>query len=186
MAEATKADLVFVKTTSDLGGDIQVPIAFDSVRIQTIVDAAREYEASVANLDTAVGVVGESGIIIATGKDDVIAGEETTGITMKLINDWRVEFAARPGPTVVSVSVFAGNLVAKNSFADNPIKPSAFTQPTIRQSQAPAAITVGGIVPTADQMRAAIWDSTEVTPVVGSYGARLRKLLTRVFFLGNT
>lgn len=155
------------------------------MRIQTIVDAAREFEADVDNLDTAVGVVGTSGIIIATGKDEIIENEEDTGITMTLINNWRVEFAARPGPTWVPVSVFGGNLVAKNTFANNPIKPSAYTQPTIRQSQSPAAVTVGGIVPTAEQMRAAVWDSTEQTPPANSYAARLRKLLTKVFFLGQ-
>lgn len=185
MPAAGKTDLVFIKTTSDVGGDIQVPIAFDSVSIQTIVNATREYEANLENLDTAAGIVGSSGIILATGKDS-IGGTESTGITMKLINDWRLEFAARPGPTYVPCFVDGGNLVAINSFANNPIKPSAFTQVQIRQSQAPTIIATGGVSPTAEQMRAAIWDSVEPSsPVVSSYGARFRKLLTKIFFLGT-
>jgi len=140
MAAASKGDLVFTKTTSDLGGNITVPIAFDSVTVQTLVNAIREYEDDLDNLDTACGVVGNTGILEAEGKRAIPNTSESIGITAVLINDWRVAFEARPGAAWVGVFVNDGNLLAENSFADNPIKPTAFTAPVIRQSQAPSII----------------------------------------------
>ena len=142
MAAAGKDDLVFIKTTSDVGGRIRVPIAFDSVEGQVIVNACREFEETLDNLDTAVGIVGRSGIIIAEGKIQFPGRPELTVITNTLINDWQVEFEARPGPTWVPVFVDGANLFALNSFGNNPIATTAFTQPQIRQAQAGAIIEI--------------------------------------------
>ena len=60
MPEASKSDLVFNKQTLI----INVPIAFDSVKVQTIVDASREYEDDLENIDVPI-------VIEASGKDDI-------------------------------------------------------------------------------------------------------------------
>lgn len=72
----------------------------------------------------------------ATGKEDIGSGD-LVGITMILVNDWRIVFEDRAGPSTESVVVSGGNLVAVNSFSNNPVKPSTFTQVQIRQSASP-------------------------------------------------
>lgn len=134
MADATKTDLTFKKDT--VGADartITVDSPFDGVTVQTLVNAVREYEAGLDYLDREV-------IITATGKDTIVTGSEFVGITLTMINDWRVAFAARAGPTYEPMSVKSGNLIAVNSFDDNPIYATAFTQVTIRQSQSPTIL----------------------------------------------
>ena len=134
MADATETDLTFKKDT--VGADartITVDSPFDGVKVQTLVNAIREYEAELDNLDREI-------IITATGKDTIVAGEEFTGITMTLLNDWRLAFEARAGPTYEQVTTRQGNLIAINAFDDNPIYATAFTQVSIRQSTSPTVI----------------------------------------------
>lgn len=143
MAEAAASDLVFTKTTSDSGGLIEMPIAFDAMSVQTLVNAIREYEAEVLNLDTAVGIVGATGILEAVGKVEypLIAGK-FTGITATLINDWRWQAEARAGPSWVEVIIFGGSIFALNSFANNPVAPTAFVQVQLQQTEAPPQLGI--------------------------------------------
>jgi len=106
-----------------------------SITCQEIYDQCRDYEDNQTNLDILTLVTG-------AGKDD-LGGGESVGITITLINDWRLAFAARPGPTWVSCTVFGGNLVAVNAYSNNPVYPTAYTQVQIRQSTSPSAIETG-------------------------------------------
>jgi len=120
---------------------IQISIADAEVTIQEIINAVRDWEAMPNNMEI-------EQIINASGKQ--ILGEELfVGITLELINNWRIEFAARPGPDYVRCMVSGGNLVAVNIYGNNPVKPSAFTQVIISQSTA-ASISAAS-VPSAQE-----------------------------------
>ena len=116
---------------------IQIDSPQTSVTIQDLVNQIREYEDDLDNLD-----YGQ--ICNAFGKQS-LGGGSYVGITLELINDWRIQFEARAGPDTVLWSVTGGNLVATNTYSNNPIKPSAFTQVVISQSSSPTIIT-----PTSD------------------------------------
>jgi len=111
---------------------IIVPSPDTTLDVQTLYDECRDYEDEPRNLDLEPLVQG-------SGKED-LGGGAFVGITVKLINDWRLKFEDRPGLAVVQCVVSGGNLVASNSYGDNPIAPSTFTQVQIRQSTSPAAI----------------------------------------------
>jgi len=96
------------------------------ITIQNLINAIRDWEDELVNLE-------EASAASATGKQDLGAGVKV-GITLELINNWRIQFEARDGPNYISCIVTGGNLVATNDYDDNPIKPSAFTQITIAQS----------------------------------------------------
>ena len=96
------------------------------VTIQELVDAIRDWQDEVGNMEVA-------NFLEASGKED-LGGGVKVGITLKLINNWRIQFADRSGPDYVSCKVSGGNLVAVNDYGNNPIKPSAYTQVTIAQS----------------------------------------------------
>jgi len=147
MPEAGKDDLVFTKTTSDVGGIIEMPLAFDAVSVQNIVNAVRQYEDDVPNIDTAVGIVGTTGIVRGVGKVEFpsISGK-FTGITATLINDWRFQAEARVGPSTVSIIVFGGSFFAENSFGNNPLSPTAFTQIQIQQTEAPPQLGIDNLL----------------------------------------
>ena len=103
-----------------------------SVTVQELVDAIADYADEPAYLDLDMMATWD-------GKAD-LGGGEFTGITLTMINDWRIQFEARGGPTYESCQVSGGNLVAVNSYGNNPIKPTAYTQVQIRQSQAPTLL----------------------------------------------
>lgn len=97
-----------------------------TITIQDLHDDIRIYEEKNHNLEV-------SQIINASGKQD-LGGGIKVGITLELINDWRLAFEARGGPSTVLCTVTGGNLVATNQYANNPIYPTAYTQVTIAQS----------------------------------------------------
>jgi len=98
---------------------ITVPSPDTSLDIQYLINQVRDNEDELNP-----GIV-YAKIADASGKDD-IGGGVFTGITVKLLNNWRVMFEARPGPTTVQVTITGGNLVG--GLAGNPIAASAFTQ----------------------------------------------------------
>jgi hypothetical protein len=108
---------------------IEVDSPQTNVTVQDLVNQIRDYE---DNLCCAMDILQ---LANATGKD-CLGGCPTvqTGITLTLLNDWRVRFEDRPGPCTVQVSVSGGNLVAVNAFCNNPIAPSTFTQVTVESS----------------------------------------------------
>lgn len=97
-----------------------------TISIQDLHDDIRLYEHLNQNLEVAQ-------IANASGKQD-LGGGVKVGITLELINDWRLAFEARAGPDTILCTVTGGNLVATNVYSNNPIYPTAFTQVTIAQS----------------------------------------------------
>ena len=111
---------------------IQVDSPQIEVTIQDLINQIRDYEDELINLDLAK-------IADAYGKQP-LGVTEFVGITLVLINDWRIAFEARPGPETILCTVRGGNLVAENIYDNNPIKPTAFTQVVIAQSSSPTII----------------------------------------------
>ncbi len=122
------ASLTFLKTQKI----IQVDAPQTSLDVQDLVNQIRLYEENLLNLDYGT-------IVNAYGKQP-LGGGAYIGITMELINDWRVAFEARSGPDTVICTVSGGNVVAVNQYGNNPIYPTAFTQITISQSSSPTLI----------------------------------------------
>lgn len=104
---------------------ITVPIADNSLDLQYLIDEIRTAEHNLAP-----GMAYDR-IADAYGKQD-LGGGLKVGITVVLLDGWRVAFAERPGPTTVSVSITGGNFVGEAGA--NPIAPTNYTQVTISQS----------------------------------------------------
>lgn len=111
---------------------IQVDAPQTEVTIQDLLNQIRLYEEQLVNLDY-------GHIANAYGKQP-LGGGAYVGITLELINNWRIAFEARPGPETILCTVKGGNLVAINDYNNNPIKPTAFTQVVIAQSSSPTII----------------------------------------------
>ncbi len=120
--------LVFDKNTKI----ITVEAPQTTITIQDLHDDIRLFEHLNQNLE-------EPSLANASGKQS-LGGGVTVGITLELINNWRLAFAARPGPDTVLCTVTGGNLVATNVYDNNPIYPTAYTQVTISQSSSATVI----------------------------------------------
>jgi hypothetical protein len=97
-----------------------------TITVQDLHDDIRIYEADNSNLEI-------TQIANASGKQD-LGGGVRVGITLELINDWRLAFEERDGPDTVLCTVSGGNLVATNQYGNTAIFPTAFTQVIISQS----------------------------------------------------
>ena len=128
-----------------------------TLTIQDLHDDIRLYEELNQNLEVAQ-------IANASGKQS-LGGGVTVGITLELINDWRLAFAARPGPDTVLCTVTGGNLVATNIYDNNPIYPTAYTQVTISQSSSATVIEA----PSDDHMLYLLASLRGKQRTVGSY-----------------
>ena len=104
---------------------ITVPISDTTLDVQFLIDEIRAAEENLAP-----GMAYYK-IADAFGKQD-LGGGVRVGITVVLLDGWRVGFAARSGPDTVSVSISGGNFVGEAGA--NPIYPTAYTQVTIAQS----------------------------------------------------
>ncbi|HCR36237.1 hypothetical protein A2130_04870 [Candidatus Woesebacteria bacterium GWC2_33_12] len=111
---------------------IQVDGPQTSVTIQDLLNQIRLYEENLNNLDY-------GHIANAYGKQALGAGSYI-GVTLELINDWRIAFEARSGPDTIGCTISGGNLVAINQYGNNPLKATAFTQVNIAQSSSPTII----------------------------------------------
>lgn len=100
--------------------------------IQDLHDDIRLYEEKNQNLEIAK-------IADASGKED-LGGGVNVGITLRLLDNWRVKFEDRAGPSTVSVSITGGNLVG--GLNGNPIAPSAFTQVAVTSSSSATISTM--------------------------------------------
>ena len=109
-----------------------IPMPNPTVTIQDLYNDLKEFESTPQGISADV-------TCSAAGKDD-LGGGEFVGITMTMINEWRLEFEPQGGPSYESRIVGGGNLVAVNAFDNNPIYPSSYTQVQIRQSQAPTIL----------------------------------------------
>lgn len=110
---------------------ITVPSPDVSLDLQYLVNEIRDTE------DELNPSIGYGTIANAFGKQS-LGGGSFVGITVQLLENWKLAFEARPGPTTVAVMVTGGNLVADSG---NPIYPTTFTQVTIAQSSSPTIAT---------------------------------------------
>lgn len=122
------ASLTFLKTQKI----IQVDSPQISLDVQDLVNQIRLYEENLLNLDYGT-------IVNAYGKQP-LGGGAYVGITMELINDWRLAFEARSGPDTILCTLSGGNIVAVNQYSNNAIYPTAFTQVIISQSSSPTLV----------------------------------------------
>lgn len=122
------ASLTFLKAQKI----IQVDSPQTSLDVQDLVNQIRLYEENLLNLDYGT-------IVNAYGKQP-LGGGAYVGITMELINDWRLAFEARSGPETILCTLSGGNIVAINQYNNNPIYPTAFTQVVISQSSSPTLV----------------------------------------------
>lgn len=98
-----------------------------TITIQELIDSIRDWE------DNSEGIV-EKSIANAYGKQD-LGGGSKVGITLELINNWRVQFEAEENLT--NAYIIGGNLVAVNSYENDPIKPASNINVVIGLSTAP-------------------------------------------------
>lgn len=106
---------------------IEVPTPTTSISLQTLINEIRDEE------DELVPSMSYSKIADAFGKQD-LGGGVAVGITLVLLDNWKLRFEARSGPSTVACIVTGGNLVAESG---NPIAASAYTSITIAQSSSP-------------------------------------------------
>ncbi len=104
---------------------ITVPIADSSLDLQFLIDEIRSAEHGLAP------GMAYNKIADAYGKQD-LGGGLKVGITVVLLDGWRVAFEARTGPATTSVTITGGNFVGEAGA--NPIAPTPYTQVTISQS----------------------------------------------------
>jgi hypothetical protein len=113
-----------------------VELPDSTVSVQEVYDSCVEWLAAPENLDT-------SNFVSAEGKADLGGGEQT-GVTLIFFDDWRLQFADRGGPSWENCYVTGGNFVATNIYGNDPIKPGAYVNTQIRQSQSPTIVEVAG------------------------------------------
>ena len=104
------------------------------ITIQDLTNQIKDWEDEPSNLSFPK-------LLLTFGKQTLGSGA-FVGITAVLQNT-KISFEARPGPTEVLCTITAGNLVAIdiNGANMNPIEPTAFTQVVIQQSTSPSIIT---------------------------------------------
>lgn len=104
---------------------IEVPIPDTNLDLQYLINQIREAE------DDITPGMAYSKIADAFGKQD-LGGGVRVGITVVLLDGWRIRFEARTGPETISVRIEGGNFVGEAGA--NPIAPSSYTQVTVAQS----------------------------------------------------
>lgn len=120
-----------------------VDVGVDEVTCQQIYNAAREFEGEPANLDLLP-------LVTAGGKDDLGGGRQV-GITLTMINDWRVKFPDAAGPTIDVKTVSGGNFLAVNQYQNVPVAASTFTTVILAQDTSASAIEVPSSGLTAEE-----------------------------------
>lgn len=111
---------------------INVPLPDVNVDLQFLLNSIRDAE------DDISPGMSYPKIADAFGKQD-LGGGVLVGITVVLLDGWRVKFADRPGPSTVSTSITGGNFVGEAGA--NPVAPSEYTQVTTTQSSSATIIT---------------------------------------------
>jgi len=149
--------VVFVAQQEDdiVTSDLTAPITFDlvnkliivadtvsAITVQDLVNAIRNYETT--NIDEV------SPFALISGKDTLETGTLYTSITLELIDDWRVQFEARPGPTYVSCRITGGNLIATNDYDNDPICPSAYV--TVTRAMSSSGTLLSSSAPTVEEI----------------------------------
>jgi hypothetical protein len=107
----------------------------DEITIQNLLNAVRQWEDELSSMD--IGQVAS-----AAGKEP-LGGGVVVGITLTLLDNWRLAFEARDGPTYVQCKVSGGNLVGTHP--DGVIYPTAFTQVVMTASSSATLQELGAI-----------------------------------------
>lgn len=104
------------------------------VTIQDLHDTLRSIEDEPTNM--------AYDILISSAGKEALGGGVQVGITATLQNA-KLAFAARPGPSYVQCTVTGGNLVAVDANGDgiDPIEPTAFTQIVLTNAVSAAVLT---------------------------------------------
>jgi len=103
---------------------------------QDLVNAIRAYEPTQGMMDF-------HHIANIEGKIPLGSGEYT-GFVVNLLDDWRIQFEAAPGPTTVRCFVRGADIVATNSYGDDPFRASDYTYVTFGRSTCAALIADSG------------------------------------------
>lgn len=111
---------------------INVPLPDVNLDLQFLLNSIREAE------DDITPGMAYPKIADAFGKQD-LGNNVLVGITVVLLDGWRVKFADRPGTATVSCTITGGNFVGEAGA--NPVAPSAYTQVTTQQSSSATIIT---------------------------------------------
>lgn len=135
---------------------IEVPAPDTTLDMQYLINQIRDVE------DELSPGMAYSKIADASGKDD-LGGGVYTAITVRLLDNWRIRFEARPGPETIQCFIVGGNLVGGPG--GNPIAPSAYTQ-VIQQSSASGVIAT----PTTST------ENINLRYLIGSLSSRQRAL----------
>jgi len=122
-------------TFDDINKIITVDVAFVEITIQELHNTIREYEDGLVNMDLKQ--------IVSSGGKEPLGGGVSVGITLTLLNDWRLAFAPRTGPAYVQCNVSGGNLVAVN--VNGSIYPTAFTQVVVTASSSATASDIEAV-----------------------------------------
>lgn len=112
---------------------IQVDAGQSEVTIQDLVNQIRDYEDELDFIDYGK-------ICDAFGKQD-LGGGEFVGITLVLLNNWRIQFETPGSSPTLTRYVRGGNLVATNDYDNNPIKASDYVTVIVAQSSSPTIAT---------------------------------------------
>jgi hypothetical protein len=105
------------------------------VTCQEILNACREFEDNWNGMDDAQ-------IAEASGKQNLGGGKQV-GITLELLNDWRIKFAAKGTPTFCSVK--DGNFVPSYQSGYMPIEYSANVFAIVELDTSAAIVTAAGV-----------------------------------------
>jgi len=111
---------------------ITVPSPDTTLDIQFLINQIRQAEENLAP------GMGYYKISDAFGKQD-LGGGVRVGITVILLDGWRISFEARLGPSTEAMTISGGNLVGEAGA--NPIAPTAYTQVTIAQSTSASLVS---------------------------------------------
>lgn len=111
---------------------ITVPSPDTSLDLQYLLNSIREAED-----DLSPGMA-YAKIADAFGKQDLGGGVQV-GVTVVLLDGWRVQFEDRAGPTTIAMTITGGNFVGEAGA--NPVAPSAYTSVTTQQSSSATIIT---------------------------------------------
>lgn len=141
---------------------IEVPSPDTSLNMQYLIDQIRDAE------DELVQGLEYNKIAEASGKDS-LGGGMLTAITVRLLDNWRVRFEARPGPDIVQCTISGGNLVGGPGGV--PVAPSAFTQ-VLQQSSS------SGVIATPTTAN----DSTNLKFMMATMMAGANKAVGSVFY----
>ena len=133
---------------------IEVPAPATAITVQELVDQIADFLDDPQNLH--IDWFAEWAGKVSLGGTPEIFSE----VVLILTDEWRLEFEARAGPTYEPCVVSGGTFVAANTYDNNPIKPSAYTQVQIRQS-------ISGSLLDAEEMRKILRNKTITDPDTG-------------------